>query len=500
MDDADGHLQGSSHVGTAAAPGPDGLPAVADDGTEPVGGLARAVAVVGAGTPLHDVVAAMAGHDTSCALVRTPDGRLGIVTDHDLRTRVLAAGLPATTPAGVVASVPAVTAGPGTTTDDAVLVVLARGIRHLPVVASDGAVLGVVEDVDLLAARSRTPVRLRRAIARAATVHDLVEAAQQIRPATVAAVGAGRPAAAVCGTLSALVGAVVARAVDLHAQACGPAPAPFAWLVTGSVARGDGVLASDLDSLFAWDGPDDDAALRRWMRGLAVEVLTTLGACGLSHDVNGVRADDPRFSRSVGAWRAAVTGWAADPSAHQGDIYLSALADAVPLHGPAVWAPVADAVRDALARPAVRTVLHRAATAAQPPAGRLRDLVTEGTGEHAGTLDLKRGGASAVGAAARYLATLLPGQDAVPAGTVERLRAAGAHALLPAQDAADLAEALGVVQAARLRHQAAQVLADGTPDDHLRPEELTHLERRGLREAFKVVTRVQRLLPPVPRD
>lgn len=495
MDDADGHLQGSSHV--RAQGGPDDLPAVADDGTEPVGALARAVAVVGHDTPLDEVVAAMGRHDTSCALVRTADGRLGILTDHDLRTRVLAVDLPGTALAGDVASVPAVTAPPGTTTDDAVLVVLARGIRHLPVVAGD-AVLGVVEDVDLLAARSRTPVRLRRAIARAATVHDLVEAAQGIRPATVAAVGAGRPAAAVCGTLSALVGAVVARAVDLHLQARGPAPAPFAWLVTGSVARGDGVLASDLDSLFAWDGPDDDPMLRRWMRGLAVEVLTTLGACGLSHDDNGVRADDPRFSRSVDAWRAAVTAWAADPAEQQGDIYLSALADAVPLHGAAVWAPVADAVRDAVARPAVRTALHRAATAAQPPAGRLRDLVTEGTGEHAGTLDLKRGGTSAVGAAARYLATLMPGDD-VPAGTVERLRAAAAHTLLPAQDAADLAEALGVVQAARLRHQAAQVRGGEAPDDHLRPDELTHLERRGLRDAFKVVARVQRVLPPVPR-
>jgi CBS domain-containing protein len=487
VDDADAPLRGSVGAGP--------LPAVADDGTEPIGPLARAVAVVGHDTPVRDLVAAMARHDASCALVRTRDGRLGIVTDHDLRTRVLAAGRPATTTAGDVASVPAVTAPPATTTDDAVLAVLARGFRHLPVVDADGAVLGVVEDVDLLAARSRTPVRLRRAIARAATVPELVQVARGVHPAAVAAVDAGRPAAAVCGTLRALVGAVVARAVDLHASGHGPAPAPFAWLVTGSVARGDGVLASDLDSLFAWDGADDDPHLRSWMRGLAADVLATLDACGLSHDVNGVRADDPRFSRSVDAWRTAVAGWAADPSAHQGDVYLSALADARPVHGEAVWAPVADAVRSALTTPAVRAVLHRTATAAHPPAGLLRDLVTEDAGEHAGTLDLKRGGASAVGTAARYLATLLPQPGS---GTVERLRAAGAHGLLADADARDLAEALGVVQGVRLKHQAAQVHSGAAPDDHLRPDELTHLERRGLRDAFKVVARVRRCLPPPP--
>ncbi|WP_158220534.1 putative nucleotidyltransferase substrate binding domain-containing protein [Kineosporia sp. A_224] len=472
---------------------PAGTAPVTDGGPGAVGPLARAVVVAAAADPLRDVVAAMHDRDASCVLVRTADGHLGIVTDRDLRTRVVATGRSVSDPVGEVATVPAVTVAPDATTDDAVLALLTHGFRHLPVVGAGGEVLGVVEDRDLLAAQSRTPVRLRRAVSRAATPAALVEAARGMRPALLAAVGAGMPPGTVTGTLGALVEAVVARAVELHVAARGVPPVPFAWLVTGSVARGEAVLSSDLDSLLAWEGDDTDPDVRRWMRGLAAEVLTTLGACGLDHDVNGVRADDPRFSRSVGAWCSAVAGWAGAPTENQAEIYLSALADARPVRGHATWAPVSGALRSAHARPAVRATAHRVATALHPPTGFVRGLVIESGGEHAGTVDLKRGGAGPVVAAGRYLATLLP---APPAGTAARLRAAAVHGLLRDDEARDLADALHVVQGTRLHHQADQVRRGDAPDDHLRPDELTTLERRGLRDAFRVVARVQRALPP----
>jgi CBS domain-containing protein len=177
---------------------------------------------------------------------------------------------------------------------------------------------------------------------------------------------------------------------------------------------------------------------------------------------------------------------------HQGDIYLSALTDAVPVWGHAVWGPVAQALAAAHARPVVRATDHRVATTLRPPTGFVRDLVIESSGEHAGTVDLKRGGAAPVVAVGRYLAALLP---AAPAGTAARLRAAAVHGLLRDDEARDLADALAVVQDARLHHQAAQVRQGHAPDDHLRPGELTTLGRRGLRDAFRVVARAQRALP-----
>ncbi|MGD9957073.1 MAG: putative nucleotidyltransferase substrate binding domain-containing protein [Candidatus Nanopelagicales bacterium] len=464
---------------------------------EAVGALARPAVVVEAGASVREVVGLMRERDASCALVTMPDGVLGIVTDHDLRNRVLAAGLDVASPIGSVATAPARTTGPSTAADDAVLVMLSHGIRHLPVVGGDGTAVGVVEDIDLLAAQSRTPVRVRRAVARASTPSELVAVAQAIRPSVVGAIAAGHPAQTVTTTLSALLEAVVAKAVELHVRERGVPPTPFVWLVTGSVARREAVLSSDLDSLMAWDGADDDPATKAWMRQLAVDVLVTLGACGLGHDDNGVRADDPRFSRSVDAWVEAVRGWADDPTTNQADIYLATLVDARPVWGHAAWAPVSDAIDAAHARPHVRSALHRIATSLRPPTGFVRDLVIEDSGEHAGSLDLKRGGFAPVVAVGRYVSALLPG---TAAATVDRVRAAADHGLLDGDDARDLLDAFDVVQAARLDHQLDQQRIGAEPDDHVRPDALTTLERRGLRDAFRVVARVQRALPaPVAR-
>ncbi len=371
---------------------------------------------------------------------------------------------------------------------------LAHGIRHLPVVAADGTVVGVLEDVDLLAAQSRTPVRVRRAIARATTPGELVEVAQAIRPSVVGAVRAGHPAATVSTTLSTLLEAVVAKAVELHVRERGVPPKAFAWLVTGSVARREAVLSSDLDSLIAWEGDDDDQPTKTWMRALAADVLVTLDACGLSHDDNGVRADDPRFSRSVDSWLDAVRTWATDPTVGQADIYLATLMDARPVWGHGSWTPVQDAVVAAHGRRYVRSALHRVATGLRPPTGFVRDLVIEDSGEHAGTLDLKRGGFMPVVAIGRYLEAFVPGP--LTSSTVDRVRAAAVRGAISDEDARDLVDAFDVVQTERLEHQVAQLGAGETQDDHVRPDSLTTLARRGLRDAFRVVTRVQKALPP----
>jgi len=145
----------------------------------------------------------------------------------------------------------------------------------------------------------------------------------------------------------------------------------------------------------------------------------------------------------------------------------------------------------------VRNALHRIATGLRPPTGFVRDLVIEDSGEHAGSLDLKRGGFAPVIAVGRYLSALVPGN---PAATLDRVRSAAEHGVIDADDGRDLLDAFDVVQAARLDHQLAQQLAGEQPDDHVRPDTLTTLQRRGLRDAFRVVARVQKALPsPVAR-
>ena len=57
---------------------------------------------------------------------------------------------------------------------------LARGIRHLPVLTANRRLLGVLDDVDLMANERRAPFHLQTRIARGATVAEVAGAAGEL--------------------------------------------------------------------------------------------------------------------------------------------------------------------------------------------------------------------------------------------------------------------------------------------------------------------------------
>ena len=75
---------------------------------------------------------------------------------------------------------PVITVAAESRASDALLTMLDRGIRHLPLVTGRGEIVGVLRDIDLLALEARTPFVLRRAIAHAQDVEDLKRAAARL--------------------------------------------------------------------------------------------------------------------------------------------------------------------------------------------------------------------------------------------------------------------------------------------------------------------------------
>jgi CBS domain-containing protein len=74
---------------------------------------------------------------------------VGIVTDRDLALRILARGKSGDTPVGEVMSGDLVTVRASEALDDAILRMRQRGVRRLPIVTDDGALVGLVSLDDL---------------------------------------------------------------------------------------------------------------------------------------------------------------------------------------------------------------------------------------------------------------------------------------------------------------------------------------------------------------
>lgn len=87
----------------------------------------------------------------SLIIMEPPDRMLGILTERDLMTRVLARGLdPDVANVSSVMTPHPICVTPETLVSDAIVLMLERGFRHLPIVSADNKILGVFSARDAL--------------------------------------------------------------------------------------------------------------------------------------------------------------------------------------------------------------------------------------------------------------------------------------------------------------------------------------------------------------
>jgi CBS domain-containing protein len=439
-------------------------------------------------TTVQDAAQRMIDAGVTCTVVDLGD-RLGIVTDRDIRTRVVAAGAGPETPISEVMSAPAWTVAGDRTGTEALLEMIEHGVRHLPVLDPARRLIGVLDDVDLMAAERRAPFRLRAQIARSSDAGAVARAASELPDTVIALHDAELPAAAISRAIGSIHDSATRRLIDLAHADIGPAPVPYTWLATGSYGRFEPFPSSDVDTALAWDGPDDDEELRSWMRTFAERILEGLAAAGFPPDDKGAVASSPLFARSIEGWEAAARSWVEHPDRDRGLMLLCVVVESDPVWGKT---SAAEHLAAAFARSPNRELLLRrlaaAALAERPPTGFRRHRVLFWGGERK-VLDIKKAGLLPIEALARW-GGLAAGVSA--ASTRARLEASEAAGTLRSEDAAILRDAFELASALRMEHQVEQLRAGGEPDNLIEPQSLAPLTRTALKEAFRAVARVQR--------
>jgi CBS domain-containing protein len=453
--------------------------------------------------PLREVARLMSDENVNSMIVRAENGQLGIVTDGDLRSRVIAEGMSVDTPVGEVVSGPLTTVGADAAGADVMLAMLDHDVRHVGVLSPRGELLGVLGGIDLVAAEARTPFALRREIARARDKEELSEAAQRLRSTVVALHATKLPPQQIGRVISVVADALIRRMIELAIESKGATPAEFAWLALGSHGRRETVPSSDVDSGMAWeDEPEQEFSgsdPRRvissdgvvgYMRTIAADVEDCIRVVGWRLDPHGVTASGEFSASSMRTWRRSIGHWLENPGDEKVLIATSILLDGRTVYGPAELDP-----RPILLEPANRARLLpsmlRLALALKLPTGFRGNIVVEGSGEHRGTFDIKHGGLLPVVDIARF-AALKAGAKVTT--TIERLRAASELGAIEPAHARTLEEAYELFTSLRLEHQIQQLERGNEPNDYVDPKELTELTRRYLRDAFREVAAVQKSL------
>lgn len=444
-----------------------------------------------AGTSIREGALLMTRERVSALLIIAQEKLCGIVTDRDLRSRCLAAGLPDSAPLTSV-----MTANPCTLPSDAagfeaLLEMTRRGIHHLPVMLN-GWPLGLISSTDLLRVQGVSSVYLADRIRRAGELSELVRAADELPELWLNLARRGESPPILSQVVSSIADAIAGRLLQMAESRLGPPPVPYAWIAFGSQGRKELTLHSDQDNALILaeeiSAPND----ADYFAQLAQQVCDGLAICGFVHCPGGMMASNPQWRLPPDHWRALFIDWMTYTDPQKARL-ASNLFDFRVVHGDA---QLAEPLRQLITgeSPRHETLLAHLINngcSKPPPLGLFRNFVVDSEGAHEGGLDIKRHGILPIVDLARIHA-LAAGISEI--GTLARLRGASASRLLSRDGAESLIAAFEFLLSLRTRHQKEQLLHALKADNFIVPATLTAAERQQLRDTFLAIGIQQKAL------
>src|SRR5690606_4921540 len=139
----------------------------------------RAPITVTPATSIADAAKKMSGHGISSLLVNEGDALCGIVTDRDLRNRVLAVGRDPAEPVTAIMTAEPLTLEDSSPVLAGILAMAGRGIHHLPLTRGD-RVVGMVTTRDLMSLQTHHPLYLAAQLQKQDSVADLAETCKRV--------------------------------------------------------------------------------------------------------------------------------------------------------------------------------------------------------------------------------------------------------------------------------------------------------------------------------
>ena len=415
----------------------------------------------------------------------------GLITDRDLRARVMARGLPLSTPVREVMSKTIVCCRADDYAFEAMLLMMRHNLHHLPVLRK-GQPVGVITAADIVQYESHGSIYLVSEIFKQNDVAGLKAISEKIKPSFVHMVNEDANSHMIGSALSFIASSISQRLLQLGETRFGEPPIPYCYLSLGSMARQEQLIVTDQDNDFILDDRFIPGQHDAYFADLAAFVSDGLAACGYDYCDGGIMGTNPRWRQPLKAWQQLFNGWIDEPDP-EALLHSSIFFDLEGIYGEMRLVQSLKRLIREKAPQSRKFLAHiaRNALMRNPPLGFFRQFVLEPNGAHNNTFDLKERGTSPISDLVRVHA-LACGSRSV--NTLERLSDVNETDLLPEGVGSDLVDALEFISMVRIRHQAKQIEAGIVPDNNVEPKRLSSFERQHLRNAFQIVDKAQSFL------
>lgn len=416
---------------------------------------------------------------------------IGIVTDKDLRRRVLAEGVSPSEPVHTVMTEGLISVQYNQRVFEAMLLMLRDNVHHLPV-WKKGRIYGVLAISDVVRHESKSSLFVVSTIFKQTSVEELAQLQDSVLASFVRMFEADANSRMIGAAMSSIARSFKQRLLELGEEKLGPPPVPYCFIALGSMARDEQSAVTDQDNAMILHDSFDPKQHDAYFKALATFVSDGLAACGYPYCTGDIMATNNRWRQPLKVWQQYFNQWIDQPNPEsllQSSIFFD-------LEG--VWGKLemADVLNELIRRRAKRSNRFLASMAKNalnrtPPLGFFKDFVLEKDGKHKNSINIKRRGTAPLADLVRVHALVTGSKQRNSFARLEDITESGT---LPKGRGPDLRDALEFINMVRIRHQALSIQRGETPDNNVKPEDLSDFERKNLKDAFQILSNAQRYL------
>ncbi len=440
---------------------------------------------------IRETAEVMSRERVSSIMIIEDNRLIGIVTDRDLRCRVVAKGLDTSQPIRSIMTADPHTLNSSGYAFDAMLHMARTNIHHLPIL-HNGEVAGMLTATDFAQRHTTSAVYLVGSIYKQHEIEGLASISAKLPQLFVNLAAADATANSIGRVITAVVDSITIRLLQLAEARLGPPPVPYAWVAAGSQARSEQTAKSDQDNCLVLDDSYDPKMHGEYFKALAQYVCDGLNACGYVYCPGEMMAITDKWRQPLAKWKRYFNQWINQPEP-KALMLICIFFDLRCIHGEKnLFRELRQHLLDRIRGNQIfLAYMAGNALSFKPPLGFFRNFVLISGGEHDHTFDLKHSGIVPIVDLARVYA-LAAGSHAI--NTQDRLKEVASGGEVSHGGAHDLRDALEFVSSLRIRHQARQIKAGEAPNNYMSPDNLSDFERSHLKDAFSVVRTMQNVL------
>ncbi len=461
--------------------------------TTKVGEIAnKEVVTVSDGATIQDAAQTMCRHKISSVVIVGNDNvPSGIVTDRDLREKVVARGRDVRETVKNIMNLPLIRVDAKDYCFEAVLKMLKYNVHHLLVI-KDGSLRSVATSHDLLLLQGRSPLSLAKDIESRQTIESLQPVSEKINHLVGFLLKEGTKAGNIMKIVSELNDLLIKKVLEVAERRFGPAPAAWCWIVFGSEGRREQIFRTEQDNGIIYEDTvavEKEEAVSTYFSAFTVFVKESLEKCGFTTGPARYMASNSEWRQPLSVWRKYFSDWMSTPTA---DVVSKSLIfyDFRPLFGDFSLADELRSYLTYLIRGQKAYLEHLANTMVKnrPPLGFLKSFIVEKSGEHKDELDIKIKGAAPLVDIVRLFALELGVKET---STLERIGALKDKHTILKEYADEIEHAFEFLTLLWVRHQA-ELLQEGKAlDNFINPGKLSNLEKKTVKDVFQLIARLQ---------